>query len=146
MMRDRRLRVLALLLVVAAVGVVVWRMVSGGSQYDGNVTIKPAAVAPGDVVEISLADGFHYTSTYYVKEKGGSKKPLFYLYSASPRGRSEPSWQAASELKDGMSFAVLGHTGPAQERVVIPPPLADGEYSLCAMAQETSCALLTVAR
>ncbi|MEV6411011.1 hypothetical protein [Kribbella sp. NPDC051718] len=46
MMRDRRLRVLALIVVVAVAGLVVWRLVSGGSQYDGNMTLKPASVAP----------------------------------------------------------------------------------------------------
>ena len=81
-----------------------------------------------------------------MKQKGGSKKPLYYLYSASPRGRSEPSWQAASELKEGSGFAAFGLTGPGQDRVVIPPPLADGEYSLCVVARDTSCALLTVER
>ncbi|MDX6279070.1 MAG: hypothetical protein QOH03_141 [Kribbellaceae bacterium] len=137
---------LALIAVVVAAGLVIWRVVPERAQYDGNVTIKPGRVVPGDVVEITLAVGFKYTSSYYLKEKGRSKKPLYYLYSASPTGRSEPSWQAASELKDGAGFAAFGLTGPGQERVVIPPPIADGEYALCVVAADLSCALLTVGR
>jgi hypothetical protein len=55
-MRDRRLRVLALIAVVVALGLVVWHVVADRSQYDGNVTIQPDRVVPEYSLCVVAAD------------------------------------------------------------------------------------------
>ncbi|NEA35912.1 hypothetical protein [Streptomyces sp. SID13031] len=147
MPRGRRLGVLVLVLgvVVIAAALAGWRLWGGRSEYDGNLMISSARAAPGETVELTFVAGYDHTSMFMLYRMGSSK-PSYFLYSASDRGRAEPSWTRAEDVPEGAGFSAIGRTDPGPERVVIPPPVADGEYSVCAVAKVMSCALLTVGR
>jgi hypothetical protein len=145
MPRDRRLGVLVLGVVVIAAVLVGWRLLGGRSKYDGNLMVSSARVTPGQTIDLTFVAGYEHNSMFMLNRKGSSK-PQYYLYSASDRGRDEASWTKAEDLPEGATFGAFVLTDPGPERVVIPPPLADGEYEVCAVAADTSCALLTVGR
>jgi hypothetical protein len=132
--------------VVAALGVGVvvsawFHRAPAIEEYDGEVMVSPAEAKPGQVVDVTLRtdDG----SPFWL-QKEGRRKALYLLFGTRDPGK-EPTWARAEDAPEG-GYLTFSVQSSAPQRVLIPPPIPAGTYSLCVAGERPSCVRLKVAR
>lgn len=129
---------------VVGVGVVAGSWFSrgaGGPEYDGEVTVSAAKVTPGQVIEVTASDR---RGSVLSLHKEGRERALFVLFGTRDRDKI-PTWATPEGIAGGV-FATFAVDSSEPYRVMIPPPVPNGTYSLCANGERTSCVRLKVAR